>query len=121
AAAHLAAAENLLPGLIDASSGGDRAMFESLQKDLDHFRRVARSFALHLRETQVALILRGDLDAGKPMTPRCALEMKKLLDADVENQRGKGRVVEMRDAFAADPAKFVKEHLVPTEKTTHER
>ena len=47
--------------------------------------------------------------------------MKRLLDADVENQRGKGRVVAMRDAFNADPAKFVKEQLVPTDKTPHER
>jgi hypothetical protein len=96
-------------------------MFERLAKDLDHFRRVAMSFALHLRETQVALVLRGDLEAKKAMTPRCVEEMKKLLDADVENQRGKGRVVEMREFFARDPEKFVREKLVPTEKTTHER
>jgi hypothetical protein len=99
-------------------------MFEQLQKDLDHFRRVAMSFALHLRETQVALVLRGDLEAGRPMTLRCVDEMKRLLDADVENQRGNGRVVEMRDAFAADPAKFVREKLVPgsePEKPRYER
>jgi hypothetical protein len=55
------------------------------------------------------------------MTPRCVAEMKKLLDADVENQRGQGRVVAMRDAFGEDPEKFVREKLEPTEKTTHER
>jgi len=121
AADHMAAAEKVLPGLIEASGNDDRAMFGRLAKDLDHFRRVAMSFSLHLRETQVAMILRGDLEAKKPMTPRCVEEMKKLLDADVENQRGKGRVVQMRDAFAVDPEKFVREKLVPTEKTTHER
>ena len=47
--------------------------------------------------------------------------MKRLLDADVENQRGKGRVVDMRDAFAADPEEFVREKLDPTDKTPHER
>jgi hypothetical protein len=121
AAGHMAAAEKLLPVLVEGASGADREMFERLQKDLDHFRRVAMSFALHLRETQVAMILRGDLEAGRAMTPRCLDEMKRLLDADVENQRGKGRVLGMRDAFAADPGKFVKERLVPTEKTTRER
>ena len=121
AADHTAAAEKLLPGLIENTSGDDRAMFERLAKDLDHFRRVATSFALHLRETQLAMILRGDLQAAREMTPRCVDELKRLLDADVENQHGQGRVVEMRDAFAADPVKFMKEHLVPTETGKYER
>jgi hypothetical protein len=121
AADRLAAALALLPPLIEHASGPDRAMFERLSKDADHFRRVATSYALHLRETNLAKILRDDVEAGRPMTPRAVEEMKRLLDADVANQNGQGRVVHRRDAFAADPAKFVKEHLLPTEKTVLEK
>lgn len=121
AAAHLAAAERVLPNLVERSSGADRAMFEALAKDVDHFRRVATSYALHLRETVVARILREDFAARRPMNERLVAEMKRLLAADVENQRGEGRVVQMRDAFDADPRKFVNEHLVPTEKTVLEK
>jgi hypothetical protein len=121
AADHMNAALELLPDLVSATSGPDRAMFERLSKELDHFRRVATSYALHLRETQLAKILRDDLDAKRPMTPRAVEEMKTLLDADIENQHGKGRVVQMRDEFKAAPEKFVREHLLPTDKTVLER
>jgi hypothetical protein len=121
AAEHMAAAMKLLPPLIDSTAGSDRAMFERLSKDLDHFRRVATSYALHLRETQLAKILRDDLEAKRPLTTRAVEELQAQLDADVENQRGQGRVVEMRDAFARDPAKFVTEQLLPTEKTVLEK
>jgi hypothetical protein len=121
AADHIAAAQKLLPRLIEKSTGDDRAMFQRLRGDLDHFRRVAMSYALHLRETQLARILRDDLAANRPLTGRAVEEMKQRLDADVENQNGHGRVVQMRDAFKADPPKFVTEHLVPTDKTVLEK
>jgi hypothetical protein len=121
AAEHMAAAQRVLPVLVESTSGADRGMFERLSTDLDHFRRVATSYALHLRETQLAKILREDLDAKRSLTSRVVEEMKARLDADVENQHDRGRVVEMRNAFAKDPAKFVTEHLLPTEKTVLEK
>jgi hypothetical protein len=121
AADHLKAVEALLPAIIEKTSDADQKMFQRLAKDVDHFRRLAMSYALHLSETNVAFLLRQDADAKRELTPKLVEEMKRLLDADVENQRGEGRVVEMRSAFNADPAKFVKEHLVPTDKTTYEK
>ncbi len=121
AADHLESAEALLPALIDKSSAADPQMFQRLAKDVDHFRRVATSYALHLRETNVAMLLRGDVDGKRAPTPKLVEEMKRLFDADVENQHGHGRVVEKRAAFNADPAKFVKEQLVPTDKTPLEK
>jgi hypothetical protein len=118
---HMRSAQVLLPGLISNSIGLDQETFQKLQKNLDHFQRVATSYALHLRETNVAMMLRNDVTAGRPMTPRLVDEMKQLLARDVENQSGKGRVVEMQKAFDADPTAFVKEHLVPTEKTVLEK
>jgi hypothetical protein len=118
---HMRAAQVLLPGLVADSNGTDRETFQTLQKDLDHFQRVATSYALHLRETNVAMMLRNDATAGRPLTQRLVDEMKQLLANDVKNQSGQGRVVEMQKAFDTDPAAFVKEHLVPTEKTVLEK
>jgi hypothetical protein len=96
-------------------------MFEQIQKDGDYFRRVARSYALHLRETNVAQMLREDLAAGRPMIPRLVEEMQHLLAADVENQWGRGRVIEMERQFREDPAAFVRAQLVPTDERLREK
>jgi hypothetical protein len=123
AAGHMKAALDALPAVVaKLPAGADRAMFERLQKDLDHFHRVTMSFALHLRETNVAMLLRGDVEANRPLQATLIEEMKRLLNADVETQHGKGRVVEMRDQFASDPAKFVNEKLLVVEpKKPYER
>lgn len=110
--------EKLLPRL---TSAADRRMFEQIQKDGDYFRRVARSYALHLRETNVAQMLREDLAAGRPMIPRLVEEMQHLLAADVENQWGRGRVIEMERQFREDPAAFVRAQLVPTDERLREK
>jgi hypothetical protein len=123
AASHMKAALDALPAVIaKLPAGADREMLERLQNDLDHFHRVANSFSLHLRETNVAMLLRGDVEAGRPMQANLVEEMKRLLDEDVDNQHGKGRVVEMREKFADDPTKFVKEQLLVVEpKKPYER
>ncbi|MGI8904982.1 MAG: hypothetical protein ACR2IE_00635 [Candidatus Sumerlaeaceae bacterium] len=99
----------------------DRKAIIKALSDVDKFRRVVSSYALHIRETNVAMLLRGDLSEGRPMTPHLLNEMEALLIADVENQGGTGRVVEMQQKFKADPAAFVKEHLLPFDKDVRER
>jgi hypothetical protein len=95
--------------------------FAQTSKDVDTFLRVARSFALHIRETLVARMLREDLEHKQPMEEKLVSEMKKLLADDVENQHGKGRVVEKQAEFEKDPEKFIRTELVPTDKTIGER
>jgi hypothetical protein len=99
------------------STPGDRAQFQAIQKSVDVFRRVARSFALHLRETNVAQMLRQDVEAGRPPTVALVKELGQLLDADVANQQGHGRVVEMRRLYLEDPGAFVRRYLIPTDGT----
>lgn len=94
---------------------GDRAQFQAIQKSVDVFRRVARSYALHLRETNVAQMLRQDVEAGRPPTVALVKELGQLLDADVANQQGQGRVVEMRRLYVEDPGAFVRRYLIPTD------
>ena len=110
--------KRILDGLLDTS---DRAQFAQIQKDVDKFRRVSRSYALHLRETNVAQMLRQDLAAGRPMTDGLVKELGQLLDLDVDNQKGQGRVVEMRRLYLEDSEAFVRRYLIPTESTTTEK
>jgi hypothetical protein len=99
--------------LDELSDSADRAQFERIQKDVDVFRRVARSYALHLRETNVAQMLRQDMAAGRPMTATLVKELGQLLDADVVNQQERGRVLEMRRLYFQSPEAFVRRYLIP--------
>jgi len=99
---------------------GDRAQFQQIQSDADIFRRVSRSYALHLRETNVAQMLRQDLAAGRPVTDALVKELGQLLDFDVANQKGRGRVIEMRRLYLENPEAFVRRYLIPTEVTRTE-
>jgi hypothetical protein len=42
-------------------------------------------------------------------------ELGQLLDADVTNQQGHGKVVEMRRLYFQDPAAFVGRYLIPVD------
>ncbi len=65
------ASRDILPALTNSTPPGpDRTMLETLRPDLDHFHRVIVSFALHLRETSSAMLLRQDVDAKRYMTPK---------------------------------------------------
>jgi hypothetical protein len=99
----------------------DRSDFERIQKDVETLRRISRSYALHIRETNVAQMLRQDLDAGREMTPKLLEELGRLLDADVTNQQGKGRVLEMKRLYRVDSKAFVRRYLLPTDVTRGER
>jgi hypothetical protein len=99
------------------SSAKDKAFFAEIQHDADYFRRVCVSYAVHIRETNIAQQLRRDLALNKPLNQRLVAEMGKVLDEDVANQDGKGRVLEMKRLFAEDPAAFVGSYLLPSDKT----
>jgi hypothetical protein len=76
---------------------------------------VSRSYTLHLRETNVAEMLRQDLSAGRPMSATLVKELGQLLDSDVANQEGHGRVVEMRRLYNENAEAFVRRFLIPVD------
>jgi hypothetical protein len=102
------------------SSVEGKNFFQSIQLDADYFRRVSLSYSLHIRETNIAYQLRRDLSLDKPLNDGLVKEMQQVLDKDVANQDGKGRVVEMRRLFSEDPAAFVANYLLPTDKSPAE-
>jgi hypothetical protein len=105
-------AKQLLTKLTDSA---DQSLFHQIRNDADVFRRVSRSYALHLRETNIAQMLRQDIAAGRPMTPALVEELRLLLDADVANQNSQGRVVEMRRLYLESPKEFIQRYLLPIE------
>ena len=107
-----------IPSLLTTSE--EKAYFEIVQRDTDTYRRVSLSYALHLRETNIAQQLRHDIALGKPLNEKLVAEMKRLLDTDVTNQDGKGRVLEMRRLFVEDPAAFVSNYLLPSDGAPQE-
>jgi hypothetical protein len=122
AAEYLDKAEHVFAHLLnELPNASDKAHFQRIQKDVDTFRRVSRSYALHLRETNIGQMLRQDLAAGRPMTPALLKELGELLDADVLNQEGRARVVEMRRLYGEDPAGFVRRYLIPTDGVVGEK
>jgi DNA mismatch repair ATPase MutL len=111
-----------LPSLIATlQDQRDQKMFQDVAGDLEQLKRVAKSYALHLRETNVAMLLRQDLEAGRPMMQKLENELGELLAADAENQRNHGRIVQMRNAYAENPEAFVRTHLIPVEQTVLEK
>jgi hypothetical protein len=102
-------------------NAADRAQFRRIHDDADTFRRISRSYALHLRETNIAQMLRQDLDAKRPMTAALVKELRQLLDSDVDNQNGAGRVVEMRRLFLVNPGEFLRRYLIPTDEVSYEK
>jgi hypothetical protein len=107
--------------LTQVNDPSDKKLLTRILADGEKFRAVARSYALHLRETNVAMLLRADMEASRALPPRLMEEMRVLLAADVENQNNTGRVVQMQALFGSDPRKFLSTYLVPTEKSIIER
>lgn len=99
----------------------DRNQFLNIQKNIDIFRHVARSYALHLRETNIAQMLRQDLSAGRPLTAALVKELSQALDQDVSNQGGHGRVLEMRRLYQESPQEFLRLYLLPVEGAPAEK
>jgi len=63
-----------------------RQDFDSGLKELDGFKRRALAYAYHLRETNLAEVMRNIRSEGKEIPERMTSEMLSVLQADQENQ-----------------------------------
>ncbi len=102
------------------SAEPQRTMVSKALEDIRKFRTVARSYELHLRETNVARLLREDAVAGRELAPHLVAEMEELLAADAENAPD-GRAKGMLELFQRDPKAFVLEHLKPIDHQPREK
>ena len=109
--------EALLPRLAEDAV----ARMREILADLDAFRRVCVSYELHLRETNVAALLRENMFRGVPLPQDLLAEMESLLERDEENQGKRGRVVKVRKAWRENPEEWLQTYLLPSEETRREK
>ena len=109
--------EAILPRLTGDMS---QQMRETI-RDLDAFRRVCVSYEVHLRETNVAMMLREELFRGRPLNQELVCEMGALLERDEENQNHRGRVVRLRKEWQDDPEAWLQMYLLPCEEIRREK
>jgi len=110
-----------LSALQKLQASADKKFFTQILTDTEKFRAVCRSYALHLRETNVAMLLRQDLQANRPFPPNLIEEMRTLLKEDAENQNNAGRVMQVKSLFETDLKKFLQTYLLPTDKSIIEK
>lgn len=90
-----------------------RAQMEETLASVEHFMRVCVSYMLHMRETNVAMLLREDQFRKRPLQADLLAEMEQLLMADAENQRHTGRVMTILEAWQKDPGAWLNLYLLP--------
>ncbi|MDR1638905.1 MAG: hypothetical protein LBT59_04340 [Clostridiales bacterium] len=96
----------------------DSALFHQISADMDQLRRICASYAIHLRESNVAMLLR---ECGAPYPEHLLREMSMLLMRDNVIQRGEGRVLEIEKAFKDDPETWLNAYLLPTTEDKREK
>lgn len=92
-----------------------------VDKDADHALRVSRSYALHIRETNIAMQLRREADGHDPLNPILVAEMRVVLQKDAANQEGDSSAANMVKLFSEDPESFVSKYLLPNQPITYSR
>lgn len=121
AGAKFAEATQLARELLPCLTGQFAEEMKKTIQSVDYFSRVSVSYALHLRETSVASMLRALREKGKPLRGDLVVELESLLTRDVENQGGTGVVCEVKQAFDSDPDRWLDTYLLPTAETLNEK
>jgi hypothetical protein len=90
------------------------AYFRQSLEDLASLRRRALAFALHLRETNLAMIVRLRMDRGLPCPASLVQELEQILADDVANCREEKDWPEAQtalDLLHRDVNAFLRTHL----------
>lgn len=98
-----------------------RIQMEESVADIDMFRRVCVSYALHLRETNVAMLLRKEKFKGNQLSEHLEEEMGQLLLLDAKNQNEEGRIMTILKAWQEDPEGWLDLYLLPSEEMRLEK
>jgi len=88
-----------------------KAEFESGLKELRMIQKVALRYALHLRETNVAYVMRAYMEDEGRIPEKCILEMQKLLQRDLKNQEGNKEIEEALLILRENPRGFLERYF----------
>ncbi|MCQ6559131.1 hypothetical protein [Paenibacillus mendelii] len=84
--------------------------------DLEAMRARVLSYVYHLRETNVAAIMRKYTSESRPIPGQFLQEMDRLLELDRENQGSHEEIDQAIAHFRADPVQFLADYFQPAEQ-----
>jgi len=91
-----------------------REDFQKGLKDLDEFKRRALAYAYHLRETNLAEVMRKIKSQGSEIPARMKNEMLLLLQTDRKNQGRNPEMDKAIDLLRRDAGKFLDTYFLPS-------
>lgn len=90
------------------------ATFRENVKELRGLRRRVLAYSYHLRETNLADLLRGDAKQGLPVNRRTVDELRSLMLKDQANMEKPEPLAEAIAMLDADLPKFLETYFLPT-------
>jgi hypothetical protein len=94
--------------------------FALMVRDFGEWRRRTLSYVYHLRETNLAMILRGHLQKGKEAPVHVIEELREILRRDMENQGQSEPCFSALALLEKDPARFVETYFIETDESCWE-
>ncbi|HNT36943.1 MAG TPA: hypothetical protein PKH07_18280, partial [bacterium] len=92
--------------------------FNQTLTDLDGWRKRTLSYAYHLRETNLARMMRMHSEKGQEIPEKMLSEMRAILQADLENQDGAEPCRKALELLEKDLAEFLRTYFVVPEPAT---
>ena len=108
-------------GLLEMIPEKMRDQIEESLESIETFRRICTAYYLHIRETNVAMMLREEAERPTKAAAELKKEMMELLCADEKNQEGRGRVVKIRREFEENPEQWLAMYLLPVVEDLREK
>lgn len=87
---------------------------DETMQSIEKFMRICFSYALHIRETNVSMLIRDNITAGEN-SDILLKELRSLLDEDMRNQHCQGQIVNILKEFDDDPYEWLNTYLLPTD------
>jgi len=102
-------------GLLTRMPDSLRDGFSKTLSEMGQWRKVAFSYALHIRESNLSAILRKSLEKGKALSENAVMELISLLEKDAENQGTPGECEKASKILEESPELFLKSYFLDSE------
>lgn len=98
--------------LVDMLDGTLKDEVIMILHDVDYLFRICRSYELHIRETNVAMMLRDYKNKNEELNEELLNELKKLVYEDYLNQEKQGRVTGIYQSLISAPEQWLNKYLL---------
>ena len=94
---------------LPASLAGD---MKQQVAELIAWRQRTLSYVFHIRETNLTMLLRREMDEGYPMPVKIIAELKQVLTCDIQNQDSKEPCLSAIRMLESDPQKYIRQYFL---------